>query len=68
MLRATVLVGHLEVQQVGELIDVVAIAHAVVAEDVAVVPELPDEGSVFISLLPSAPAAVTKVSGSPVRD
>jgi hypothetical protein len=33
------LVGHLQEQQIGELLDVVAIAHAVVAQDVAVVPE-----------------------------
>ena len=38
--RAAALVRHLEEQQVGELLDVVAIAHAVVAQDVAVVPEL----------------------------
>ena len=42
--RAAALVGHLEEQQVGELLDVVAIAHPVVAQDVAVVPELLDEG------------------------
>ena len=34
------LVGHLEKQQVRQLLDIVAVAHAVVAEDVAVVPEL----------------------------
>jgi len=38
------LVGHLEEQQIGELLHVVAIAHAVVAQHVAVVPELLDEG------------------------
>ena len=37
------LVGHLEEKKVGELLDVVAVAHAVVAEDVAVVPKLLDE-------------------------
>ena len=37
------LVGHLEEQQIGELLDIVAIAHAVVAKDVAVVPELLDQ-------------------------
>jgi len=36
---------HLEKRQVGELLDIVAIAHAVVAEDVAVVPEFLDEGT-----------------------
>src|SRR4051794_8178507 len=39
------LVGHLEEQQVRELLDVVAVAHAVVAENLAVVPELLDEGA-----------------------
>jgi len=42
--RARALVRHLEKQQVGELLDVVAIAHPVVAQDVAVVPELLDDG------------------------
>ena len=42
--RARTLIGHLEEQQIGELFDVVAIAHALVAQDVAVVPELLDEG------------------------
>lgn len=37
------LVGHLEEEQVGELLDVVAVGEAVVAEDVAVVPELLDD-------------------------
>jgi len=34
------LVGHLEKQQIRQLFDVVAIAHAVVAQDVAVIPKL----------------------------
>ena len=38
------LVGHLQEQQIGELLDVVAVAHAVVAQDVAVVPEFLDDG------------------------
>lgn len=49
--RAAALVRRLEEQQVGELREpvpakagIVAIAHAVVAKDVAVVPELLDEG------------------------
>jgi hypothetical protein len=33
---------HLEEEQVGELLDVVAVGEAVVAEDIAVVPELLD--------------------------
>ena len=40
---ARLLVGHLEEQQVGELLDVVAVGHAVVAQDVAVVPEPLDD-------------------------
>jgi hypothetical protein len=42
-LNGSQLVGHLEEQQVSELLDVIAIRHAVVAEDVAVVPELLDD-------------------------
>jgi hypothetical protein len=42
--RPAALVRHLEEQQVGELLDVVAIAHPVVAQEVAVVPDLLDEG------------------------
>ena len=38
------LVVHLEEEQVGELFDVVAVRHAVVAQDVAVVPEALDDG------------------------
>ncbi len=38
--RAAALVRHLDEQQVGELLDVVAIAHAVVAQDAAAIPEL----------------------------
>jgi hypothetical protein len=34
------LVGHLEEEEVGELLDVVAVGEAVVAEDVAIVPLL----------------------------
>jgi len=36
------LVGHLEEQQVGELLDVVPVGEAVVAEDIAIVPEFGD--------------------------
>ena len=36
--RLGALVSHLEEKQIGELFDVVAIRHAVVAQDVAVVP------------------------------
>jgi hypothetical protein len=42
--HAAVLVVHLEEEQVGELLDVVAVGHAVVAQDVAVVPEALDDG------------------------
>jgi len=38
------LVGHLEEEQVGELLQVVAVGHAVVAQEVAVVPEATDDG------------------------
>ena len=38
------LVRHLEEEQIGELLDVIAVAHAVVAKDVAVVPEFLDDG------------------------
>ena len=41
--RLRLLVGHLEEEQVRELLDVVAVGEAVVAEDVAVVPELLDD-------------------------
>ena len=37
------LVGHLEEEQKGELLDVVAVRQAVIPQDVAVVPELLDE-------------------------
>jgi hypothetical protein len=37
------LVGHLEEEQEGELLEVVLVAEAVVAEDVAVAPELLDD-------------------------
>ena len=39
-LRFRAFVGHLEEQQIRQLLDVVAIAHPVVAEDVAIIPEL----------------------------
>ena len=42
--RLAALVGHLEEQQIGELLYIVAIAHAVVAQHAAIVPELLDEG------------------------
>lgn len=45
------LVGHLEKEEEGELFDVVAVAHAVVAKDVAVVPEFLNDcggGHVFL--------------------
>ena len=41
--RPAALVGHLQEQQIGELLDVVAVAHAVVTQDVAVVPEFLDD-------------------------
>src|ERR671926_1486893 len=41
--RQGLLVGHLEEEQVGELLNVVAVGEAVVAEQVAVAPELLDD-------------------------
>jgi hypothetical protein len=41
--RQRLLVRHLEEQQIRELLDVVPIRQPVVAEDVAVVPELLDD-------------------------
>ena len=41
--RLRLLVRHLQEEQEGELLDVVAVGEAVVAEDVAVVPELLDD-------------------------
>ena len=38
--RPRPLVGHLEEQQIRQLLDVIAVAHPVVKQDVAVVPEL----------------------------
>ncbi len=37
------LLGHLQEQQVGQLLDVVAVRQAVIPQDVAVVPELVDD-------------------------
>jgi hypothetical protein len=37
------LMRHLEEEQVSELLDVIAVGEAVIAEDVAVIPELVDE-------------------------
>jgi len=36
------LVGHLEKEQIGQLLDVIAVAHAVIPQNVAVVPEFLD--------------------------
>jgi hypothetical protein len=41
--RLAALVGHLEKQKISELFDVIAVAHAVVAQDVAVIPEFLDK-------------------------
>jgi hypothetical protein len=41
---AAVLVRHLEEDQVGELFEIVAIAHAVVAQRVAEAPDFGDDG------------------------
>ena len=41
--RLRPLVGHLEEEQVGQLLDVIAVGEAVVTEEVAVVPELLDK-------------------------
>lgn len=43
VVRAAALVGHFGEQQVGELLDIVAIRYAVVAKDVAVVPGFLDD-------------------------
>ena len=42
--RLAALVGHLQEQQIDELLDVVTVAHAVVAQDVAVAPGFLDDG------------------------
>ena len=42
--RLASLVGHLEEQKVGKLLDIVAIARPVVSEDAAVIPDSLDEG------------------------
>ncbi len=42
LLRA--LVRHFEEEQIGELLDIIAVTHPVVAEDVTVVPEFLDDG------------------------
>jgi hypothetical protein len=41
--RLRTLIGHLEKQQIRQLLDVVAITHPVVTEDVAVIPEFLDD-------------------------
>ena len=41
--RQGLLVGHLQEKEVGELLHIVAVAHAVVSEDIAVVPEPLDD-------------------------
>lgn len=38
------LVGHLEEERIDELLDVVAVGHAVVAQRTAIVPEARDDG------------------------
>ena len=47
------LLVHLEEEQVGELFDVVAVGDAVVAQDVAVVPEALDDGGGFVVIFNS---------------
>jgi hypothetical protein len=42
--RQGALMGHLEEEQEGELLDVIAVGEAIVAEDVAVAPEFGDKG------------------------
>ena len=42
--RPAALVGDLQEQQVGELLDIVALAHAVALQHVAAVPEFLDDG------------------------
>jgi hypothetical protein len=41
--RAGLLVVHLEEEEIGELLDVVAVGNPVIAEEVAVVPDFVDE-------------------------
>ena len=49
--RFGALVGHLKEQQIRKLFDVVAIRHAVVVQNVAVVPEFLDDcGGIHVSL------------------
>ena len=59
--RAAALVCHFQKQQIGELLDVITVAHAVVAQDVALVPEFPDDGGAIhlrrFSFSPSSMAA-----------
>jgi hypothetical protein len=42
--RLAVLIGHLQEQQIGELLQVVAVAHAIIAQGVAEVPDFVDDG------------------------
>ncbi len=42
--RLGLLIGHLEEEQVGQLLDVVAVADAVVPQDVTVIPQALDNG------------------------
>src|SRR5436309_2205762 len=46
--RLCPLVRHLEEQQIRQLLDVVSVAHPVVPEDVAVVPEFLDDLTRFV--------------------
>ena len=57
--RLSALVGHFEEQQIGELFDVVAVRHTVVAQDVAVVPEFLDDGGCIHFMLRNAFARPT---------
>jgi len=42
--RVTALIGHLQEQKIRQLLHVVAIAHAIIAQNAAIVPKLLDEG------------------------
>src|SRR6266487_1127973 len=41
--RLRTLIGHLEEEQIGKLLNIVAVGHAIVSQEVAVVPEALDD-------------------------
>ena len=54
--RLAALVGHLEEQQIGELLHIVAITHVIVAQHAAIVPELLDKGVEVVFMVVSKEA------------